>query len=158
MKTYRENGAIGALLDEYEKALIEFKQLVATIDNNALIKIVDPNTEDPDCKSIQTILSHVIYAGKRYTDEIRKAEGEKNEPPEVIILESIAAYQRGLDAMFNDVVKCFEEHPNLDIGKKRAFRWPHIFNVDMLMEHAIVHILRHRRQIERFLIIIEDKS
>ena len=30
-------------------------------------------------------------------------------------------------------------------------RWSVIYDVEQLMEHAIVHILRHRRQIEKFL-------
>ena len=30
-------------------------------------------------------------------------------------------------------------------------RWGVTYNIEQLLEHAIVHILRHRRQIERFL-------
>ena len=29
-------------------------------------------------------------------------------------------------------------------------RWGAIIDVDMLLEHAIVHLLRHRRQLEKF--------
>ena len=29
-------------------------------------------------------------------------------------------------------------------------RWGVLYNLEQLLEHAIVHILRHRRQIERF--------
>lgn len=158
MKTYRENGAIGALLDEYEYALVEFKQLIENVDANALVQVVDPSTEDPDCKSIQTILSHVVYAGRRYVDELKKSEGENTEKPELVLRDTIAAYQTDLDDMFNQAVKLFDDYPNIDLYKTRKLRWPAIPNADILMEHAIVHILRHRRQIERFLIIIADKS
>ena len=57
---FRNNGAIGALLDEYEKALNE---LILSIDNltkKELTIIVDFETEDEDCRSIQTILTHII--------------------------------------------------------------------------------------------------
>ena len=30
-------------------------------------------------------------------------------------------------------------------------RWGVVYNVEGLLEHAIVHILRHRRQIEKFI-------
>jgi hypothetical protein len=30
-------------------------------------------------------------------------------------------------------------------------RWGPTYDLEQLLEHAIVHILRHRRQIERFL-------
>jgi uncharacterized damage-inducible protein DinB len=31
-------------------------------------------------------------------------------------------------------------------------RWSVTYNLEQLLEHAIVHILRHRRQVERFLL------
>jgi hypothetical protein len=31
-------------------------------------------------------------------------------------------------------------------------RWG-LYNIEMMFEHAIVHILRHRRQIEKFLVL-----
>jgi hypothetical protein len=31
-------------------------------------------------------------------------------------------------------------------------RWGVDYNIDQLFEHAIVHVLRHRRQIEKFLL------
>jgi len=30
-------------------------------------------------------------------------------------------------------------------------RWGAVYDLEQLLEHAIVHVLRHRRQIERFL-------
>ena len=55
----------------------------------------------------------------------------------------------------------FEEHDiylpmvtleELDNNKKILVAWGQLFDIDQLFEHAIVHILRHRRQIERFLL------
>jgi len=31
-------------------------------------------------------------------------------------------------------------------------RWGVTYNLEQLLEHAIVHILRHRRQIEKFML------
>ena len=38
-----------------------------------------------------------------------------------------------------------------DPSKKIKVRWGQLYDPEQLMEHAIVHILRHRRQIENFL-------
>lgn len=35
-------------------------------------------------------------------------------------------------------------------------RWCVNYNIDQLLEHAIVHILRHRRQIEKFTLKFES--
>lgn len=59
--------------------------------------------------------------------------------------------------MFIYNVNLFKDYPNLnfveyDCSKKMAVRWGQKYDVEQIFEHAIVHILRHRRQIERFLI------
>lgn len=151
MKTFRKNGAIGALLDEYEKAIVELFLVLDDVNEKELTTIVDSETEDPDCKSIQTILTHVIHSGNRYILEIRKAEGEDYELPAKFNFNSISDYKNEIEYMFDFAEQCFEDFSNIDIGKPRDFRWKMITNVDLLMEHAIVHILRHRRQIEKFL-------
>ena len=76
-KTYRQ-GAVGALLDEYEKAIFELQQVINVISDQELIKIVDSITIDINCKSIQTILSHVVRSGYAYAIYIRNLGGQKN--------------------------------------------------------------------------------
>ena len=76
-KKYRDNGAIGAILDEYEKALTELENVISNISYEDLTVIVDHKTEDADCKSIQAILTHVIKAGYGYVIEIRNSLGEQ---------------------------------------------------------------------------------
>jgi hypothetical protein len=56
--------------------------------------------------------------------------------------------------------KLFLENPNLLIEKgsihnKMHGSWGQSYDIKQLMEHAIVHTLRHRRQIERFLLKIK---
>jgi hypothetical protein len=76
MKNYRNNGAVGALLDEYEKALNELKDLIRPLSNEQLL------------------------------------------------------------------------------AQKVLVRWGQRYDIEQLFEHAIVHVLRHKRQIERFLLKI----
>ena len=63
MKEYRDNSAIGAILDEYERAIEDIKQEIAGVSETWLVYIVDPNTKDDCCRSIQTVLTHVVGAG-----------------------------------------------------------------------------------------------
>lgn len=77
MRNLRNSGAIGALLDEYEKAILELQNLLDTISHTELLTVVDSKTKDPDCVSIKTILIHVLNSGYRYVVEIRKSLGEK---------------------------------------------------------------------------------
>jgi hypothetical protein len=157
MINYRDNGAIGALLDEYEKALVELKSVITDLTHEDLITIVDNETKDPDCKSIQTILTHVIRAGYCYVIEIRNSLGEQVDFIERKTFDTAAQYKVELSKMFKYNEALFEEYPNLNLEefdpkKKIVVKWGQYYDVDQLFEHAIVHILRHRRQIERFLI------
>lgn len=157
MKEYRDNGAIGALLDEYEKVLLEFIETINSVQPEELITIVDHKTKDANCKSIQTILTHVASAGYHYVIEIRKFLGEQIDYREGVTLNSIEEYKVALHEMFNFNEKLFDDYPDLELEemdnqKKVLVRWGQLYNVEQLFEHAIVHILRHRRQIERILI------
>jgi len=159
MAAYRDNGAIGALLDEYEKAISELKSVIKNIDSNALKIIVDHKTSDKDCESIQTILTHVVSAGYAYVTMIRNHLGETLPFHEKARLDSSAEYILALDKMFLFNEQLFLDYPNINMetyeeSEKIKSRWGQSFDVDQMFEHAIVHILRHRRQIERFLLKI----
>jgi len=154
---YRENGAVGALLDEYEKSIHELKNLIQDFNHETLVTIVDHETSDEDCRSVQTILSHVLSAGYNYAGMIRKSQGEEPEQRPKVTLSSALDYCKAIDEMFQYNVRLFNDYPDLEMeeheeAKKIKARWGQSFDVDQLMEHAIVHILRHRRQIERFLL------
>ena len=159
MKNYRNNGAVGALLDEYEKAVTELRQLLETVTDAELMAVVDPATKDPDCRSIQTILTHVVRAGYTYAIYVRKAQGEELDFRERLPLHSIKEYQKALLIMFRYNEYLFKEYPDLPLEifeqkGKMLMSWGQYYDIEQLFEHAIVHILRHRRQIERFLIIL----
>ena len=152
---FRNNGAIGALLDEYEKSINELIDTISDLSQEQLIKVVDFETNNEDCKSIQSILTHVIQSGYTYVIEIKKWLGEEIEYKEKRKFENIKDYIRALQKMFEFNEKLFTDYPNLklneyDSNKKISVRWGQKFDVEQLFEHAIVHILRHRRQIKKF--------
>jgi len=156
MKKYRNNGAIGALLDEYEKAIFELQAILTTVNNSELVENADPDTEDPECRSIQTVLSHVVESAYTYAISIQNSQG-KNLPYRTIDLQNTCEeYHQAISAVFAYTEQVFNDFPSIKLeeyseDKKILMRWGQHYDPEQLMEHAIVHILRHRRQIEKFL-------
>ena len=155
-KTSERIGESGAILDEYEKAIAELKDVITPLSSTDIQQVVDTQTKDKDCVSIQSILTHVVESGYTYVIEIRKWLGEKIDYRKRIYLTTAEEYRNAFDEMFAFNEQLFVDHPNLkfvecDREKTIIVRWGQNYDVDQLMEHAIVHILRHRRQIENFI-------
>ena len=152
-KVYRK-GAVGALMDEYERASIPLISIIASLSQSDFEKILDPETEDEDCRSVQTIITHVIRSGYGYANSIRKASNQPeikpdfkaNTPEESLIhMDKMLSYTeetlKGKWEMTYDEI--FEMTVTASDGSKS--------NLEARLEHAIVHILRHRRQLEKLL-------
>jgi uncharacterized damage-inducible protein DinB len=157
-KTYRP-GAKGALLDIYEQAIAELKELIRGIPATALLTIADPNTRDENCRSIQTILSHVVHAGYGYATSIRNLKGANIERPAKTFHDRIPAYLADLDAVFAYTEETFKSVEELDLepdvnAPTIKSTWGQVYDIEQITEHAIVHILRHKRQIEKFMKVL----
>ena len=150
------NGPVGALMDEYERATDELKNLLKNISRENFIKIIDPDTKDPDCRSIQTITNHVVRAGYGYSNYIRRQYGdewtERKQDYEII---SPDTARRHLDEMLKYTIETLNNKWDFTyedlVNCKLKTTWGQDYDFEQLLEHAIVHILRHRRQIEKFL-------
>lgn len=158
-KTYRQGGAVGALLDEYERAIADLQQVIETIPDEALTVIVDPHTWDENCKSIQQVLSHVVHAGYGYATSILNLKNPDSVRPAKTFHHTIKEYVNDLNGVFSFTEKVLiqfkeEELEQHDNALKIKPGWGQIYDIEQMMEHAIVHILRHRRQIEKFKLIL----
>lgn len=151
-KNYRKGG-IGAVMDEYQRAANEFKNLIGNISDSDFVKIVDTETKDEDCRSVQTICSHVTNSGYAYANYIRDWFGIPKSSPERKIL-SRSEYETEFDKMLAYTSETLEgkwEYSDDEIQKViMIVRWGPQYDLEQLLEHAVVHILRHRRQIEKF--------
>jgi uncharacterized damage-inducible protein DinB len=151
-KPYRK-GAVGALMDEYERAAAEFRRVIERLTDEQYTQIVDPDTADESCRSVQTIMSHVVAAGYGYADYIRDAFSmSKDSPPRRLLehAESLEEYDSMLAytvATLNDKWEMPEEEI---MAVSMPVRWGPTYDLEQLLEHAIVHILRHRRQIDKW--------
>ncbi|HUM48061.1 MAG TPA: DinB family protein [Chitinophagales bacterium] len=156
MNELKRQGAIGALLDIYEQSISELKNLIADIPDSALTIITDPKTTDEDCKSIQTILTHVVNSGYGYATSIHNLKGHSSVRPDKILRGSVKEYQQDLDNVFTYTENVFKEIKNNEIEEfnealKIKTRWGQSYDIEQLTEHAIVHILRHKRQINNIM-------
>lgn len=159
MTVFRK-GASGALLDEYEKAITALKVVITDIREEDWSKIVDPHTEDDNCRSFQTIMTHVVSSAYSYATYIGQLKGLPVERPERKAYNSAAAYSQALDEAFRFTLAVFEHVEDSELEQPdEAFKikttWVQTYDIEQMMEHAIVHILRHRRQIERLLPIVQ---
>lgn len=151
-KNYRKGG-IGAIMDEYERAGSELKNLIAKISESDFVRIVDSNTQDDDCRSVQTIVSHITNSGYAYANYIRDWFSIPKNSPERKLLsqnEFLLRFDNML-AYSSETLEGKWEYSDEEVQKvKMIVRWGPHYDLEQLLEHAVVHILRHRRQIEKF--------
>ncbi|MCB2408789.1 DinB family protein [Hymenobacter lucidus] len=152
-RTFR-TGAIGALLDEYERAIADLRAAIAPIPNAALPRIIDARATDESCRSIQAILTHVVSSGYGYATSIHNLKGPARTRPAKALLPTIDAYRQALTEVFAFTEQVFQgfsdqDLEQLDPTRKIRTGWGQLYDIEQLMEHAIVHILRHRRQLEK---------
>jgi hypothetical protein len=68
-------------MDEYERATRELAEVVAALSAEDFARVRDPETTDDGCRSIRTVMHHVVRAGHGYAYMIRKAFGAAIERP-----------------------------------------------------------------------------
>ncbi len=139
-------------MDEYERAAAELGRLIEQIPDDDFVRVVDSQTKSDDCRSVQTIMSHVVRAGYKYADYIREQFSIESTRPQYQSLSRQESLQQ-LDAALEYTAQTLEgkwEMSGKEIsGTVINSSWGAVYNVEELLEHAIVHILRHRRQIEK---------
>ncbi|MET0759515.1 MAG: DinB family protein [Flavobacterium sp.] len=147
--------AVNALLSEYKKAIVELQNVIQNISAEDLTFIVDTKTDNPDCKSIQTVLAHVVSSGYSYGVYIRNWRNENAVRPEKTKRESVSEYITDLDNVLKFTHETFHtisdnELERFNESEKIKTSWKQVYDIEQMMEHAIVHVLRHRLQIENF--------
>jgi hypothetical protein len=123
-------GPLAALMDEYERAMEEYIPLVANLDPSIYEVILNPDSKDP--VAVKGIAFHTLFAGYAYANAIRR--------------------KFGMRAMFEYTEASLDGHWSMTDDDLTAtiipISWSDHHDLEALLEHAIVHILRHRRQIE----------
>ncbi len=141
-------------MDEFERAIEELTQLIETLSDDEFETVRNPGSGDEQFRSIQTVVNHVVRAGYAHTNHLRVAFSAPWSRAEVPI-ETRAASVEQLAAMVAYLVATLEgrwEMPDEHIEAVQIkSSWGQTYNLEQMLEHAVVHVLRHRRQIECFL-------
>jgi uncharacterized damage-inducible protein DinB len=141
-------------MDEYERAASELTRLVEQIPDDDFLRVVDSQTKDEDCRSVQTIMSHVVRAGYGYADYIREQLSIASTRPQPKLLSRQESLEQ-LEAAIRYTIETLEGRWEISAEEISSIiiksRWGAVYDAEGLLEHAIVHILRHRRQIEKFI-------
>jgi uncharacterized damage-inducible protein DinB len=141
-------------MDEYERVSGELIGRIESISDEEFERVRDTQTQDEDCRSIQTIMRHVVRAGYGYAGYMRTYW--KKEP----VVRWDEPVRRGdtpaeMRKMLAYMVETLEGHWEMSDPEcnamKMTVRWGPVYDFEQLFEHAIVHVMRHRRQIDRFL-------
>lgn len=161
----RLEGGLGAILDEMCRASEELVNVIKNVSQMDFVKIVDSKTEDEDCRSIQTICRHVIRSGYGYANYILNELGITLEFPKADLMRlnnSEDAIMGIRDMIDYNIKNLYELNRNTIEANmfsiKFTTRWGEEFNFEQILEHAVVHILRHRRQIEKFISILNKND
>ncbi len=148
-------GPFGALMDEYARAAEDFCRILEGLPAGALDW--EQASQDPDTRSIRALAAHVVRAARGYANYIRKARGLTHEE-KVELDPALLGMTNDVRARLADALRYTEGaldglyHADEATVAAIRFpvRWGPTYDPEMILEHAIVHLLRHRRQVERW--------
>ncbi len=148
-------GTFGALMDEYARAAEDFCRTVEALPAGGLDWAQPSN--DPDTQSVRAMCAHACGAARGYANAIRRARGlaceERSALEPAAITAPAEVRHRLTDALRyteGAVEGLYEVDEPTYSAIKFQVRWGPTYDPEMLIEHAIVHLLRHRRQLERW--------
>jgi len=148
-------GPFGSLMDEYARAAEEFCRVVEAFSPAEFASEKPAN--DADTKTPRALCIHVVGAAHRYSDYIRKARGmpfvDRFLLDPALLTDPgqtrghLASGLRYTEGALEGLEKATDE----ELAKlKFTVRWGPVYDPEMILEHAVVHLLRHRRQLERW--------
>lgn len=140
-------------MDEYERAASDLIRILENLPPEKFERIYDAKTTDEDCRSIKSIITHVVSAAYRYANQIRIFLALVPVNPEFKIENSksaVRAINKALTFTANSIEGFWNMTDKQILATRQETRWG-LYDIEMMFEHAIVHILRHRRQIEKFI-------
>jgi hypothetical protein len=149
------SGTFGAIMDEYARAAEDFCRVIEGLEIDRFRRV--RASVDPDTVSLQAICTHAVRAAHRYADYILKARNMLYVETFELAADALTspADLRGLLREMlqytEDAVEGLDKLPEEELAVLTfPVRWGPIYDPEMILEHGIVHLLRHRRQVERW--------
>ena len=140
--------ALVLLHDEHvRRFLVVWKQAQAA-------SVVLPKTDDPAYASLETLLRHVLNGARGYMvwicEVLELPDPKIERPPE------LAAFAREADSYVEHLLEQWQT-PLRDVGDDRLerpeypSRWQTRYCIDAMLEHAVMHPIRHAFQLEELM-------
>jgi hypothetical protein len=113
-----------------------------------------PQTADPAYASLDTLLSHVLRAARGYM--IWMCEVLELPDPEIRVPSEAAVLSAEADNYMEHVLERWRT-PLLDVGDEKLetpeypSRWQTRYCIDAMLEHAVMHPIRHAFQLEELM-------
>ena len=147
MQKNTTHGPIPTLLAEYEKAILEFCRY---LDQQKEIYFQKEIKDNKRFDSIQNILTHIVGSGYIYANYIRLRFDNPTIPASFVIID-FKKTTEALQKMFDYTKETFSNKAHLtdeDLMQTIIKTSWTTYDLEALLEHAIMHILRHRTQIQ----------
>jgi uncharacterized damage-inducible protein DinB len=151
-RKYRPGG-LGTMMDLYENETFDFIAYIRLISEKDFL-MERPN-ESEDLRSIQMIMRHIVGSAYGYTNRIREALGKPIMvlPPRGLVSRDDAI--KSLEGAIRYTEEALMDNWTMsddDIDKTSMMSsWGVPYSLEQMLEHAIVHIMRHKRQIKRII-------
>jgi len=114
-----------------------------------------PATDDPDYESMETLLHHILRASRGYLTWICEVLGRPD--PGVPPAPEADAVEAEANSYIHNLCEAWRTHmawmPRevADSPASYLSRWKHPYTIDAMLEHAVVHPMRHRFQLEELI-------
>ena len=150
-----KNRMLVAIMMEYRSATLVLQNILSSLSETEFTEIRDFKTKDEDCKSILTVTNHCIQSGYTYANYIDSIIEDSTWFEYDKVNSNPLRASKELDKMLDYSESILEKISHFTDKKLEQFqlktRWQVTYDVEQILEHAIVHILRHRLQIENFI-------
>ena len=149
LEGYRYRGA-RALVLLHER---ELRAFVATWRRALAWGVRLPASDDPDTASPNAMARHVLNAAGRYMIWLTQKLGLPD--PGIAEAPPVEAIEAGADAYLEHVLERWREPlrdvPERPFSETHVANWGEDFTLESMLEHAVVHPMRHALQLEELM-------
>lgn len=156
MPDYKYRGA-RALITLHEEYLWSFVEMWRQAH---LLEVSLPETEDPDYRSMETLLLHVLRSARGYMmwmcEQLGLPDPKIDPPPTEDIEERVEDYIEHLLDRWRTPLSEIEE--DLFARPEYVSTWGIRYCIDAMLEHAVMHPIRHLFQLMELMGRAEDTT
>ena len=143
------------MMDEYARAAEEICRIAETFDAPRFL--AERASDDPDTLSPRSVCAHAVGAAWGYANYLRHAQGIEMASAAVQPNDSVqspADFRPALEEAMGFTEESVAPLREMSEEQVEALewraKWGPLYNPESMLEHAICHLLRHRRQLERW--------